>query len=104
MIIADCHNDTPYRLFFEKGNLLKNNFNIDIKKQGIHKTLLFYAIFMDYERYGDNPRGYFLDIYKNMKKEFDKNSKGVLTTGTCKYGTATKTSSRWTFTVSGLSR
>ena len=75
LIIADCHNDTPYRLFFEKGNLLKNNFNIDIKKQGIHKTLLFYAIFMDYERYGDNPRSYFLDIYKNMKKEFDKNKK-----------------------------
>lgn len=77
MIIADCHNDTSYRLFFEKESLHKNSFNIDIKKQGIHKTLLFYAIFMDYEKYGNNPKKYFTDIYINLKNEFEKNERYI---------------------------
>lgn len=77
MIIADCHNDTATRLYFERQGLFENDFNIGIKKQGSHKTLLFFSVFCDFEKYGNDPKGYFLKIYKNLKNELEKNASFV---------------------------
>ncbi len=78
-IIADCHNDTAYRLIYEKGSLYDNDFAISMKKLGERKALLFFAMFMNYEVYGDNPKEYFLNLYNNLKKELELNSQYITT-------------------------
>lgn len=75
MIIADCHNDTATRLYFEKQSIFENNLNIDIKKQGNLKSLLFFSVFMDFEKYLNSPKDYFFKIYNNLKNELSKNEK-----------------------------
>ncbi len=76
-IIADCHNDTPYELFYKKENLYDNNLSISIKKLENYKTLLFYSIYMDFEKYGNNPKKYFCDIYNYFENQLSKNEKFI---------------------------
>jgi membrane dipeptidase len=73
-ILVDCHNDTAYRMYFEKENLFSNNLHIDIKKQQGFKTLLFYAIFMDPDytsKMGVDT--YFYSLYNNFINELNIN-------------------------------
>ncbi len=76
-IIADCHNDTAYELYYDKGELFDNNCSISIKKLGNKKALLFFAIFMNYEKYGNNPEEYFLNIYNYFDNQLSLNKKYI---------------------------
>lgn len=73
MIIADLHNDTAYELFYKKQSLLQNNLHIDLKKQFFSKNLLFFAIYMNPVRYGEDKWGYFYNIYNYLITEIEKN-------------------------------
>jgi len=73
MIIADLHNDTAYELYFGKKSLKSGELHINLKKQNFSKNLLFYAIYMNPEKYGDNPKRYFENIYNYFKNEIKKN-------------------------------
>jgi len=68
-IIADCHNDTPYKLYYENALLYDNDFSISIKNLKNTKSLLFFAIFMDFEKYKNNPKAYFLNIYNYFENQ-----------------------------------
>lgn len=77
MIIADLHNDTAYELYFGKKSLKDGDVHINLKKQNFSKNLLFYAIYMNPEKYKDNPKTYFENIYSYFKKEIDKNKEEI---------------------------
>lgn len=79
MFLIDAHNDTPYRMYFENGNLYENNFQNSIQKQKGFRTLLLYAIFMDPEKAAefDTKQDYFDKLYDNFVKELKKNQKDV---------------------------
>ena len=79
MFLIDAHNDTPYRMYFEGGNLCQNNFQNSIQKQKGFRTLLLYAIFMDPEKAAefDTKQDYFDKLYDNFVKELKKNQKDV---------------------------
>ena len=79
MFLIDAHNDTPYRMYFENGNLYQNNFQNSIQKQKGFRTLLLYAIFMDPEKAAefDTKQDYFDKLYDNFVKELKKNQKDV---------------------------
>ena len=79
MFLMDAHNDTPYRMYFEGGNLSENNFQNSIQKQKGFRTLLFYAIFMDPEKLKKfpSPRAYFDTLYDYFVKELSQNKESV---------------------------
>ena len=68
-MIIDMHNDTAYRMYFEKEPLSENNFHIDLKKQNNLDFLLFYSIFIDPEKTNGDIDGYFYGIYDNFIKQ-----------------------------------
>lgn len=72
-IIADCHNDTAYKLYYKQTQLFDNDFSVSIKKLGNRKALLFFAIFMDFEKYGNKPKEYFLNIYNYFINQLSLN-------------------------------
>ncbi|MBO5408494.1 MAG: dipeptidase [Clostridia bacterium] len=76
MFLIDAHNDTAYRMYFEKQPLDTNNLQIDLQKQKSFRTLLLFAIFMDPEKLQEfsTPLDYFSAIYENFSKELRKNS------------------------------
>lgn len=82
MILLDAHNDTAYRMYFEKEGLKTNSFHVNLKRQEAFHTLLVYAIFMDPDKMGefDSSLAYFEALYDNFMKELDKNSETVMLT------------------------
>ena len=76
MFLIDAHNDTAYRMYFEKQPLCINNLQIDLQKQKSVKTLLLFAIFMDPEKMRgfSTPFSYFSAVYENFLKELQENS------------------------------
>ncbi len=82
MILLDAHNDTPYRMYFEKEGLKQNAFHVDLARQTAFHSLLVYAIFMAPEKTGefDSPLGYFEALYDNFMKELKKNSETIALT------------------------
>ncbi len=77
MIIADLHNDTAFELYYKKAHLKENKLNIDLKKQSFSKNLLFYAIYMEPEKYGNDKWRYFLNIYDYFLNEINKNNEEI---------------------------
>ncbi len=79
MILLDAHNDTPYRMYFEKEELKQNSFHVDLARQTAFHTLLVYAIFMDPDKMGafDSPLEYFEALYENFRNELDKNRETI---------------------------
>ena len=77
MIIADLHNDTAYELYFGKKALKQNNLHIDLKKQFFSKNLLFFAIYMNPEKYGENKWQYFNNIYRYFRNQAEINSNEI---------------------------
>ena len=75
MFLIDAHNDTPYRMYFESGNLYENSFQNSIQKQKGFRTLLLYAIFMDPEKVTNFPtkQDYFDKLYEKFVKELKQN-------------------------------
>ena len=77
MINADLHNDTAYKLYYVGKSLKNGNMHINLKKQFFSKNLLFFAVYMNPEKFGINlktEKKYFEDIYYYFKKEIEKNS------------------------------
>jgi len=79
MFLIDAHNDTPYRMYFESGNLYENSFQNSIQKQKGFRTLLLYAIFMDPEKLKDfsSPHSYFDALYDYFVKELSQNKESM---------------------------
>lgn len=71
MLLIDAHNDTAYRMFFEKASLGKNHLHIDLEKQKSFHTLLLSAVFMDPDKQKNfaSPMDYFYQIYNYLAKE-----------------------------------
>ena len=76
-ILVDCHNDTAYRMYFEKQSLFSNNLHIDLQKQQKFKTLLFYAIFLDPDYINGDVDAYFYNLYHNFISELTANSQYI---------------------------
>lgn len=79
MFLLDAHNDTAYRMYFEKEGLAENSFQVDLKKLSGLQTLLVYAIFMDPEkmRAFSSPIAYFDALYENFLKEIGTNHEAI---------------------------
>lgn len=79
MFLIDAHNDTAYRMYFEKEHLSENNLQTDMKKQKGFRTLLLYAIFMDPQKVTEfsSPFLYFDTIYQNFLKEIKENESQI---------------------------
>lgn len=84
MFLIDAHNDTAYRMYFEKQGLFENSLQVDLKKQSPFHTLLLYAIFMDPQKWRSfpTPLAYFDAVYEHFFNQLSQNSTHIRLTQT----------------------